>query len=176
MIIVRKSIEDDKREIYHLLNTCFYDVDDEDVNEHVEGELSICGRFLLALNEESEIIGLLGIIPPTYSRYDGYFLDWGCVLPEYRGQHVISILLDEFMAHRVHGVRVWAECWRTSRNKDGHAHIHNILTRQGFRLVVPKMLKWPVSGVCWRVESNCCKRVHDGRNCCCWEDLYCYED
>lgn len=157
--MIRKSTENDKEQIKHLIKLCFGDREDpyENLND----------RYYLYF-ENDALVAMTGLT--SKSPYGHLEIDWTCTLPEYRHNGHMQKLFKEMLKEA--NDKVYCSCWRLSNNDK--VNLHTLMDLFNFKEIINCRVHWKCPHNCSRGYIGGCSN-YTGNNCECYEDLYLYE-
>lgn len=159
VITYRRSTGNDLQGIQNIFGSSFGTRNVYDPNYLRDTEN---GRYLLALDDDI-VIGMTGIIDS--GMYNGYELDWTCLDKNYRGQGIMTTMIQLELS-RVGSVDVYCACW--AGINDAVVHMHHAMDTLGFKLVIPSKVIYNSEHTSWCKKE--CIKYKEG--CICREDLY----
>lgn len=156
MIIYRKSKNNDRENINNLLKICFGERENYGALDNLEG------RYLLAFENE-KLVAMTGVMLSS-PAFCGSEVDWTCVLPEFRGNGLVTNMLKEALKETK--CDVFCSCLRLHENDK--VNLYHAMNENDFVCLIKnyKTFKKGITKACF----DC---VYDkGENCFCSEDLY----
>ena len=154
----RRSTRDDKRQMEFVFNQYFG-------KRPIDGVFSdLDNRYIVACEKDTgDIVGFAGVISPEFSEFQGYEIDWSCVLPEYHNTSLLMNLLLEVTKNCDRDV--YCESWRVDGAPE--TDLLSQLKKIGFKQIVEayRLADSSYSSAC--LTCNIKKRP-----CQCCYDLY----
>lgn len=156
--MIRKSTENDKELIQHLMQICFGDENNLEPYENLDN------RYYLYF-KNSTLIAMSGLT--SNSEYGHLEIDWTCTHPKYRHNGYMQELFTEMLNNMQESI--YCSCWRLP-NHD-RVNLHTIMHLFNFEEVIPSRVHWKVPHNCFRNYEGGCLYC-SGINCECYEDLF----
>ena len=161
---IRKSRYEDYKAIRTIIEKSFGQR--EDYPEYCDGYEK--GRYMLYLRNQVPIA--MSGINREGSCYTGYMpeVDYTAVLPEYRGQGIMTCLFEKILKDMPD--KLYYSAWRTSADYD-RANAERLLRHFGFEEIKRPHVEFKIGTNCdYRSLQECV--YYTGRNCHCYEDLW----
>lgn len=123
-------------------------------------------NYLLLLDGD-KLIGITGLLSPGETNYNGFEVNWTCLLPEYRGKNLIERLLE--MAIRLTPGAGQSDIYCSCRKNMGkhQVNLHQAMYYNGFQLVLQGRERF--SAEYYQMCSEC---LEYKPGCTCEEWLY----
>ena len=119
-ILYRKSKQDDYNSIKNLLETCFGDRRQCGALDNLEN------RYLLAF-DDNKLVAMTGLILESI-EFNGSEIDWTCIYPEYRGNGIITNMLENLL--ETTDRNVFCSCLKLYGNEK--VNLYYAMNRLGF--------------------------------------------
>lgn len=149
----RYSTVEDWGIIFDLLKLCFGFI-------HPDWNGNLDGRYFMAFDDD-KLVAVTGV--NSTGIYKGLEVDWTCVLPEYRGHNIMTIMLKHLLDSATEDV--YCSCWRVLNNP---INLHKAMYQCGFEQVQEGRHVYSKQ---WYYACDDCI-YHNVVNCRCCEDLY----
>lgn len=167
-MFIRFSKKTDESQIRELIRLCF------GYGDHCGAFKNLNGRYLLAFDDEDNLIGMTGLI--WCKEYNGYEVDWTCTHPNYREMGIMHELFKRICS--LTDENIFCSCWRLQDKEQ--PNLHSLMKDFGFKEVIHTRVTWDTNYNCHSGQSYYCaaepSHVEHGTlvksPCRCYEDLY----
>jgi len=90
----------------------------------------------LLLFDDGKLIGITGLLLPEETSYNGFEVNWTCLLPEYRGKNLIGKLLERAiqLTPGAKQSNIYCSCWKNMGKSQ--VNLHQAMYYNGFQLVL----------------------------------------
>lgn len=158
MGLIRRSTQDDKEAIRHLMSLGFGDRDNVELYDNLDN------RFWLYFKDD-ELVAMTGLM--LSKEYGALEVDWTCTHPDHRHNGYMQALFREMLM----GIKVpvYCSCWRMP-DRD-RVNLQTVMDMFGFKEIIKPRVTWKVPYNCSRNFSGGCVN-YKGGHCTCYEDLY----